>query len=291
MTSANPGGEPLVAGNDEAVARLGSIADALLVHDRDIVVRCDDSVAQCAATATCASCAVRAAMRPMPSPWATPAPPVLALGAHMKNTVCVTRGNEAFVSQHIGTLDNAATVEVLEETTDHLLKLLQVEPVVIAHDLHPDFASTRLAHALAERHDVPTLAVQHHHAHIAAVAAEHRPRRPVAGTGAGRHRPGQRRRRLGRRAAARGRRALPPPGAPAQPGPARRRPRRARTLAHGGCRTRRAWAAAMPSPGASRHRPRRRCCNAGCWAMPRSPAPAASAAGSMPPPRCSACAR
>jgi hydrogenase maturation protein HypF len=180
MTSANPGGEPLVAGNDEAVARLGNIADALLVHDRDIVVRCDDSVAMCS------DGHVRFVRRargyaPDAIPLDDAAPPVLALGAHMKNTVCVTRGNEAFVSQHIGTLDNAATIGVLEETTNHLLKLLQVEPVLIAHDLHPDFASTRLAHALAERHEVPTLAVQHHHAHIAAVAAEHGHHGPLLG--------------------------------------------------------------------------------------------------------------
>jgi hydrogenase maturation protein HypF len=180
MTSANPGGEPIVAGNDEAVARLGGIADALLVHDRDIVVRCDDSVVQCHHGRTRF---VRRARGHAPDAIALgdSGPPVLALGAYMKNTVCATRDHEAFVSQHIGTLDNAATVESLAQTTDHLLRLLQVEPVLIAHDLHPDFASTRLAHTLAERLQVPTLAVQHHHAHIAAVAAEHRHAGPLLG--------------------------------------------------------------------------------------------------------------
>lgn len=180
MTSANPGGEPLVAGNEEAIARLGSIADALLVHDRDIVVRCDDSVAQCNNGHVRF---VRRARGYAPDAIALgdDGDPVLALGAYMKNTVCATRGGEAFVSQHIGTLDNAATVRALEETTGHLLRLLQVEPAVMAHDMHPDFASTRLAHALAERHGVPTLAVQHHHAHIAAVAAEHGHTGPLLG--------------------------------------------------------------------------------------------------------------
>lgn len=178
MTSANPCGEPLVSGNDEALTRLGGIADALLLHDRDIVVRCDDSVVLGSQGRV-----VRRARGYAPDAIALgdAAAPVLALGAHLKNTVCVSRGSEAFVSQHIGTLDNAATVEVLEETTAHLLALLQVEPAVIAHDLHPDFASTRLAHALAERYGVPTLAVQHHHAHVAAVAAEHRHSGPLLG--------------------------------------------------------------------------------------------------------------
>ncbi len=180
MTSANPGGEPLVSGNEEAVARLEGIADALLVHDRGIVVRCDDSVVQCHGSHMRV---VRRARGYAPDSIAlgNDGAPVLALGAHLKDTVCVTRGSEAFVSQHIGTLDNAATIDVLEETTAHLLRLLQVEPAVVAHDLHPDFPSTRLAQALAERHGMPTLAVQHHHAHIAAVAAEHRHTGPLLG--------------------------------------------------------------------------------------------------------------
>ena len=180
MTSANPGGEPLVSGNDEAVARLGGIADALLVHDRDIVVRCDDSVVQRSGNHVRS---VRRARGYAPDAIALgcEGAPVLALGAHLKNTLCVTRGSEAFVSQHIGTLDNAATVAVLEETSAHLLGLLQVAPVMVAHDLHPDFASTRLAHTLAARHGVPALAVQHHHAHIAAVAAEHGHAGPLLG--------------------------------------------------------------------------------------------------------------
>jgi hydrogenase maturation protein HypF len=98
---------------------------------------------------------------------------VLAFGAHLKNTVCVTRGDEAFMSPHIGDLNNAATCAFLDETVERLLNLLEVKPDVVAHDLHPDDYSTRAATAFAARHGLPTVAVQHHHAHIAAVCAEH----------------------------------------------------------------------------------------------------------------------
>ncbi|EQD79709.1 (NiFe) hydrogenase maturation protein HypF, partial [mine drainage metagenome] len=173
MTSANPCGEPLVADTAEAVRRLGGIADALLVHDRDIIVRCDDSVLQHAGGHMRF---IRRARGYVPRAIRMHAdgPVVLAVGAHLKNTLCVTRGDEAFVSQHIGTLDNAATRGMFDEVTQHLLGLLQAQPVALAHDLHPDFHSTRYAQALAARLEVPCIAVQHHHAHIAAVAAEHR---------------------------------------------------------------------------------------------------------------------
>ncbi len=180
MTSANPGGEPLVADNAEAVARLGGIADAMLVHDRGIAVPCDDSVVLAAGRG------VRFIRRargyaPRAIRLDDDGPAVLALGADLKDTVCVTRGEEAFVSQHIGTLDNAATRVMLEKVVAHLLDLGCVKPQAVAHDLHPDFASTRHALALAERLGIPCIAVQHHHAHIAAVVAEHRHRGPVLG--------------------------------------------------------------------------------------------------------------
>jgi hydrogenase maturation protein HypF len=172
MTSANPGGEPLVIGNDEALQRLSGIADAILDHDREILTRCDDSVAR--ATSGGIQFIRRArGYTPRPIKLARSGPSVLALGGWYKNTICVTRGNEAFVSQHVGDLDNAATVGFLEETVAHLTNILEVEPTMIAHDLHPDFASTRLAVQLAAERGIPTLAVQHHHAHIAAVLAEH----------------------------------------------------------------------------------------------------------------------
>jgi hydrogenase maturation protein HypF len=179
-TSANPGGEPLVIDNAEALRRLGGIADAMLLHDREILIRCDDTVA------TVRGDRLRFIRRargqtPRAIQLAQAGPPVLALGGYLKNTICVTRGDEAFVSQHIGDLDNRPTCRALEETALHLLNVLDVQPAIIACDLHPDFESTRLAAALATERGLPLVRVQHHHAHVAAVMAEHRLRGPVLG--------------------------------------------------------------------------------------------------------------
>jgi len=172
MTSANPGGEPLVIDNAEAVRRLGGIADALLVHDRDILVRCDDSVARCNGRAPVF---IRRARGYTPRGLAPglPTVPGLALGAHLKNTVCVVREREAVLSQHIGDLDNRATRLALEETVEHLLTVLAVTPRWVARDWHPDYHASRVAEALASERGIPCITVQHHHAHIAAVLAEH----------------------------------------------------------------------------------------------------------------------
>ena len=176
MTSANPGGEPLVIDNAEALQRLAGIAGGYLLHDRDIVARCDDSVVRLSAIdQTTGPAFIRRARGYTPTPikLAHRGPSVLALGAGLKNTVCFTRGDEAFISAHIGDLDNAATVAFLEETVHHLQHILQVKPQAIACDLHPDFPSTHLAQTLAAQWQVPLVPVQHHHAHIAAIAAEH----------------------------------------------------------------------------------------------------------------------
>ncbi len=172
MTSANPGGEPLVIDDAEAARRLHGIADAFVMHDREIVTRCDDSVVRVAAELQF----IRRArgFTPQAIELAHAGPPVLAFGAYLKNTICLTRGDQAFVSQHIGDLDNAPTCNALEETLARLIDLLQVEPALVAHDLHPDFFSTRFAAAFARRRGIPAIAVQHHHAHVAAVMAEHR---------------------------------------------------------------------------------------------------------------------
>ncbi|CAO3379346.1 carbamoyltransferase HypF [Azospirillum argentinense] len=176
MTSANPGGEPLAIGNDEARQRLDGIADLIVDHDRDILIRADDSVMRVVAGAPAF---LRRGRGHAPAPIRLPrsGPPVLAVGAHQKATVCLTRGNEAFLSQHIGDLDNVATLEFLEESVAHLRRILAVEPVAVAHDLHPDVQSTRFAESLG----LPTLPVQHHHAHIAAVLAEHGGNGPALG--------------------------------------------------------------------------------------------------------------
>ncbi|MFZ2124675.1 MAG: carbamoyltransferase HypF [Rhodoferax sp.] len=180
MTSANPGGEPIVRDTAEAHARLAGIADALLDHDRDIVARCDDSVLQVAAGS---AQFIRRSRGVAPAAMALPqaGASVLAFGSHLKNTVCVTRGHDAFLSPHIGSLDNAASCQFQDETVQRLCDLLDVKPKLVAHDLHPDDYSTRAAVAYAQRHDLPTLAVQHHHAHIAAVCAEHGWQGPLLG--------------------------------------------------------------------------------------------------------------
>ena len=179
-TSGNPGGEPLATDNDEAFRRLHGLADAYVVHDRDILVHCDDSVVRPEGSAPVF---IRRARGYAPAPIKLPAegPSVLALGGAFKNTICLTRGDEAFVSQHLGDLDNAAACAAFEETVEHLLAVLGIRPERVAHDLHPDFHSSRFALAFANAHGLPAVAVQHHHAHVAAVMAEHGLRGPCLG--------------------------------------------------------------------------------------------------------------
>ncbi|CAB1369422.1 carbamoyltransferase HypF [Denitratisoma oestradiolicum] len=179
MTSANPGGEPLVIDNQEALACLQGIADALLLHDRDILVRCDDSVLRAGRTPAF----IRRARGYTPSAIRLPraGPSVLALGGGLKNTVCLTRGDEAFVSQHLGDQENVASYDFFEQTVAHLLSILEVEPAIVAHDLHPDFHATRYALDFAAQRGIPALAVQHHQAHLAAIAAEHGHEGPLLG--------------------------------------------------------------------------------------------------------------
>ncbi len=180
MTSANPGGEPIVRDDEEALVRLDGIADAILGHDRDIVARCDDSVVRVIGDT---AHFIRRSRGHAPAALRLPraGPSVLALGAHLKNTICVTRGDEAFLSAHVGDLDNAATCNFLDETVARMLDLLDVRPDAVAHDLHPDYYSSRAAAEIAARLGLPLIPVQHHHAHIAAVCAEHAQQAPVLG--------------------------------------------------------------------------------------------------------------
>jgi hydrogenase maturation protein HypF len=175
-TSANPGGEPLVIDNEEAHRRLAGIADFVVTHDRLIVARIDDSVM---AITAARPAFIRRARGHVPNPvkLAREVPPVLGVGGSLKTTVTVTRGSEAFVSQHIGDLDTAEGICFFEETVGRLLSIVDVNPVAVAHDLHPDFASTHFAEMFGRQ----AIAVQHHHAHIAAVVAEHRVETPVLG--------------------------------------------------------------------------------------------------------------
>ena len=249
MTSANAGGEPICLGNREALERLPHLADAWLLHDRDILVRVDDSVITLQPHAAPAAAALSSASRsdrgePLfyrrargyvprpvfladsqakadaasaaaasgtgtaearPDTAATEATPnmasmagtagmantasakaaaaraqaegpapacVLGTGAELKATVCITRGNEAFVGQHVGDLENPSVMAFYEEVVTHLEKLLEVRPKALVCDLHPDFLSTRYAEARAAREGLPLWRLQHHAAHAAAVLAE-----------------------------------------------------------------------------------------------------------------------
>lgn len=176
MTSGNPKGTPICIANDHAFEILTDIADYFLIHNRDIYLRCDDSVVKHT------SGAVRFYRRargyaPMPFFLKREVLPILACGAELKNTVCLTKGNQAFISQHIGDLKNHETYSGYRHTIDHLQKILDIQPEIVACDLHPDYLSTRYAQA----QEAQIIAVQHHHAHIASCMAENRIQGPVIG--------------------------------------------------------------------------------------------------------------
>jgi hydrogenase maturation protein HypF len=179
MTSANPSDEPICAGNAEAVGRLGSIADTLLVHDREIATRCDDSVARVIAGKPTL---LRRSRGYVPRAIALPRPvaqPVLAVGAQLKNTFCIATADSAYLGPHIGDLENLAALDFFEAAVARMEEILRVTPRVIAHDLHPGYLSTQYARSRAA--DVQLVAVQHHHAHVASAMAEHGLAGPVIG--------------------------------------------------------------------------------------------------------------
>lgn len=171
MTSANPSSEPLVTDNFEAYSRLGHIADAFIIHNRDIVTRCDDSVVRIIDNTPRLVRRARG-YTPRAIPLDQALTGLIGTGAALKSTICVTRQHEAFVSQHIGDTDNLPTCQALQTALEHFLDLLEVAPCAIACDLHPDFYSTRLAQEFSSRYNLPLFSVQHHHAHIASVMAE-----------------------------------------------------------------------------------------------------------------------
>lgn len=176
VTSANPGGCPLITNDTQAQQQLATIANEIIYFNRDIVTRCDDSVLQRIQQHTVF---IRRARGYAPTPIELPhaIPPTLALGAHLKNTICLTRGPHAFVSQHLGDLNDRFSIEFLHETIAHFIKIVGIHPKRIAHDMHPDFYTT----SLASEFDLPCFAVQHHHAHLAAVAAEYHITQPCLG--------------------------------------------------------------------------------------------------------------
>jgi hydrogenase maturation protein HypF len=179
MTSGNLSEEPIVTNNREAFSKLGSIADAFLIHDRDIHTACDDSVLQVMGGAPRFIRRSRGYV-PLPIRTAWDSGDVLALGADLKNTVCITRGREAFMSGHIGDAGNVETLEFLEATVENLCRTLDLRPVILAHDLHPGYQTTGLAEQMEPRYR-QRVAVQHHHAHIVSCMAEHGVSGPVIG--------------------------------------------------------------------------------------------------------------
>lgn len=180
MTSANAGGEPLVIDNDEAVQKLDGIADLFLTHNRDILIRCDDSVMQQRDQDVQL---IRRARGFTPVAVRLPygGPSVIATGPWLKNTACLTKGDHAFLTQHIGDTDRVSNCRTLARAVEHLSEIFEITPKYIACDLHPDFYSTSLAEELADKYDAELVPVQHHHAHIAAVMAEHGLSEPVLG--------------------------------------------------------------------------------------------------------------
>ncbi|MDT8442805.1 MAG: carbamoyltransferase HypF [Desulfuromonadales bacterium] len=177
MTSANLSDEPIAFEDGDARRRLATVADGFLSHNRRIHTRTDDSIARVMADRPLL---LRRSRGFVPRGIALPgnSSPVLAVGAELKNTVCLTRGDRAFLSEHIGDLKNIEVYDSFRQTINHLQSLLEVQPERVAHDLHPDYDSTRYA---LEESGLPTVAVQHHHAHLASCLAEHGVEAPAIG--------------------------------------------------------------------------------------------------------------
>jgi len=186
-TSGNLADEPICTDEAEAMARLGHIADAFLVHDRPIARHADDSVAWIVAGAPRLLRRARG-YAPLPVLLKEPAPTILAVGAHLKNTVALSIGRQVFISQHIGDLETPEAMVAFERVIADFLRLYEAQPVAIAHDLHPDYLSTKWAQEnhqwqIANRTSpvAQLVPVQHHHAHLAACLAENQAEGPALG--------------------------------------------------------------------------------------------------------------
>lgn len=173
MTSGNLSEEPIATDNEEARERLSQLADGFLMHNRDIYIRTDDSVARVFKKQIYPIRRSRGyAPFPVKIPWRTR--PLLATGAELKNTFCLTHDNYAFLSHHIGDLENFEALKSFEEGIEHYEQLFRIKPKAIAYDLHPDYLSTRYALQRRDRDNLPVIPVQHHHAHITACMVENR---------------------------------------------------------------------------------------------------------------------
>ncbi len=185
MTSGNFSEEPIAIDNEDALERLAALADAFLLHNRDIHIRCDDSVVRVESPASQdegqttfksqpATMYLRRsrAYAPYPLSLTFDSQPTLAVGGELKNTFCLTRDRYAFLSQHIGDMENTEVYESFEQNIEHLSRLFRVQPQIIAHDLHPNYFTTQ--HATHDMQQATAIAIQHHHAHIAACMADNK---------------------------------------------------------------------------------------------------------------------
>jgi len=170
MTSANLSEEPIAIDNEDAFERLADIADYFLIHNRDIYLRSDDSILKHNARHERFIRRSRGFV-PIPIFLKQAVPAILACGAELKNTICLTKGDKAFLSQHIGDLENLVTLDFFKLTIAHLKRILEIQPEIIACDMHPDYLSTRFA---KEQAQTDIIDVQHHHAHIVSCMAEHK---------------------------------------------------------------------------------------------------------------------
>jgi hydrogenase maturation protein HypF len=177
MTSGNLSEEPIAIDNVDAFKRLAEISDYFLIHNRGIYLRSDDSIVKHTAGARRFIRRSRGSV-PIPVFLKDEVPSILACGAELKNTVCVTRKDKAFLSQHIGDLENLSTYDFFNLTINHLKRILDITPEIIACDMHPNYLSTQYAQ---EQVTLPAIQVQHHHAHIVSCMAEHKLEGPVIG--------------------------------------------------------------------------------------------------------------
>jgi hydrogenase maturation protein HypF len=179
MTSGNFSEEPIATENTDAMERLAPLADAFLIHNRDIHIRCDDSVVRVdhwqndkkTSSHQTPIIYMRRSRAYAPYPVSLPfeSVPSLAVGGELKNTFCLTREHYAFLSQHIGDMENVEVYESFEKGVEHLSRLFRVRPELIAHDMHPGYFTTKYAEGIT---DIQCIPVQHHHAHIAACMAD-----------------------------------------------------------------------------------------------------------------------
>jgi len=171
MTSANLSGEPIITDNQECESKLAEVADFFLLHDRDILSRCDDSVIQSGSPALMIRRSRGYAPESLRLSKASSS--ILACGAHLKNTFCLTQNSKAYISAHIGELDSIDSYGYFKTSVTQYLSQFNAKPDAVACDLHPDYFSTRFSEEFAQERNIPLIKVQHHRAHIASVLAEH----------------------------------------------------------------------------------------------------------------------